>query len=70
MRAVIDRIEGKMAVVLMGDYEAKIDIPLADLPEGTKEGTCLKVHFEIDQDEEVNRRKRIEERLERLKGKK
>jgi hypothetical protein len=70
MRAVIDRIEGKMAVVLMGDYEEKIDIPLADLPKGTKEGTCLKVKFEIDQDEEVNRRKRIEERLERLKGKK
>jgi hypothetical protein len=60
MKAIIDRIEGKIAVVLMGDYETKIDIPLADLPEGTKEGSCLKVRFEIDEDEEVNRRKRIE----------
>jgi hypothetical protein len=68
MRAIIDRIEGKMAVVLVGDYEEKIDIPLANLPKGVKEGSCLKVHFEIDRDEELNRRKRIQERLNRLKG--
>ena len=70
MKAIVDRIEGEIAVVLFGDYEDKMDIPLADLPVGVKEGSCLKVCFELDDDEESTRRKRIEERLNRLKGKK
>ena len=39
MKAVVDRIEGQIAIVLFGDDEIKADIPLVLLPEGTKEGS-------------------------------
>jgi hypothetical protein len=39
MKATIDRIESKMAVLLMGeDGKAKVNMPLSLLPEGCKEG--------------------------------
>ncbi|MBT9140225.1 MAG: hypothetical protein DDT30_00801 [Dehalococcoidia bacterium] len=34
MKAVIDRIEGDYAVVLFGDAEIQVDIPVGLLPEG------------------------------------
>jgi hypothetical protein len=48
MKAVVDRIEGELAVLLLGDKEVKLDVALAELPSGTKEGSWLKVKFELD----------------------
>ena len=50
MKAVIDRFEGDHAVVLFGDEEIKVDIPRQLLPTGVKEGSWLKVSFELDPD--------------------
>ncbi len=69
MKAVIDRFEGDYAVVLFGDDEIKVDIPLILLPEGSKEGSWLNINFELDVEGEMKQRERIENKLERLKRK-
>ncbi len=49
MKAVIDRIENGTAVILLGDDEVLLDVPIHYLPEGIKEGTWLRVDFLIDE---------------------
>ncbi len=34
MKAVIDRLEGDTALILLGDKEIKVDIPRQFLPQG------------------------------------
>ncbi len=65
---VIDRIEGGIAV-LVGDSGEKAEVPLADLPSGALEGSCLRPHgrgFALDEDEEAARKRRIERKLNSL----
>lgn len=49
MKAVIDRIEHDLAVLLLGDDEVRLDIPLHFLPREAKEGTWLRLDFRIDE---------------------
>ena len=70
MKATIDRLEGDYAILLFGDKEIKVDFPLALLPEGVKEGSILKVNFEIDSVGKVRQEEKIRGLLERLKKKK
>lgn len=75
-RAVIDRFEGELAVLLVGDDEREIVIPVTDLPEGSGPGAWLKVAFEAGKLKEAQldpettrlRRSRIQERMNRLLG--
>ncbi len=69
MKAVIDRFEGDHAVVLFGDDEIKVDIPRQLLPPGAKEGSWLKVSFELDPESEKQQREKIEGLLDKLKRK-
>jgi hypothetical protein len=69
MKAVVDRIEEGIAVVLLGDKEVKLEVALAGLPSGTKEGTWLKVGFELDPEGEMNQRSKIGRLIEKLKNK-
>lgn len=69
MKAVIDRFEGDYAVVLFGDEEIKVDIPKSLLPGDSKEGSWLKVSFELDMEETKKREDRIQSKLEKLKKK-
>jgi len=49
MKAVIDRVEGELAVLLLGDKgEFKLNLPLSQLPAGCREGDVLNVSFERD----------------------
>ena len=74
-KAVIDRFEGDVAVLLVGDHERRVNVPRRDLPRGAKEGTWLQVELDgdrvvsatIDQEETERARRRIAEKLERLK---
>ena len=50
MKAVVDRIENNIAVVLFEDKGIELNIPMELLPENTNEGTWLNVDFSIDQD--------------------
>lgn len=48
INAVIDRIEGKRAVLFLGDETESITFPRAYLPSGAKEGDHLTVTIAID----------------------
>ncbi len=68
MKAVIDRIENQIAVVLLGEEEIQIDVPLSQLPEGVAEGTWMRLQFLIDEHtsrEQYNRNKFLLERIKR-----
>ncbi len=69
MKAVIDRFEGDMAIVLFGNEEIKVDIPKELLPEGVKEGSWLNVNLDLDIEETTAREDRIKAKLEKLKNK-
>lgn len=73
--AVIDRIvEGRQAVLLTGDEE--YIVPVEQLPDGATEGDWVRVLFgengivsaTIDADETERRRRRIKEKMARLRG--
>jgi len=70
MKATIDRIEGKMAVLLMGeDGKAKVNMPLSLLPEGCKEGDILSVSIELDPEATEKAKERVSGLMEKLKKK-
>jgi hypothetical protein len=66
MHAVVDRLENGYAVVLFGEDEICMNIPLSLLPSGVGEGDCLKVNFEPDPDRTQERRAKIHNLLEKL----
>ena len=70
MKAVVDRIEGDTAVLLIGEEETRLDIPLRLLPEGTREGSHLTIAFELDKDSEEKKRQEISSLFDKLSRKK
>ncbi len=74
-QAVIDRIENGIAVVLIGEAERQVNVPRKQLPKGAREGHWLKVEMagdqiiriELDPEATAAARKRIEEKLDRLR---
>lgn len=69
MKLVIDRIEENLAVCENLETREMIQIEIQKLPSGIKEGTVIKFEgneYLIDKDEENQRRKRIEEKMNRL----
>jgi len=70
MKAVIDRIEGELAVVLMGETgEFKLNLPLSLLPEGCGEGDVLKISIERDPAATEQGKEQVSGRIEKLKKK-
>ncbi len=75
MKAVIDRFEGKYAVLLLGEGERKLNVLRNLLPKQAKEGSWLQVEVEnesilsavLDEAETKNAKQRIAEKLERLR---
>lgn len=67
LRAVIDRFEGDLAVVLVGDEEYRLDVPRRFLPRGAREGDVLALRWEIDRRETEARRERVRSLIEELK---
>ncbi|GBD11871.1 hypothetical protein HRbin23_01551 [bacterium HR23] len=73
-KAVIDRIEGSLAVLLVGEEEREMVVPLAHLPQGVEAGDWLRVEMEegrlvgatLDPQETQARRQRIQAKLQRL----
>jgi hypothetical protein len=59
---IIDRFEGGFAVVETDN--GMINIPKSDMPKGAKEGNVLNIV--IDSGETASRKKRIEEKMNRL----
>ena len=77
-KAVVDRIvDGKTAVILVGEDERQHHCPADALPEGAREGTWLRVRvesgkivsMELDQEETDAVRRRIQKKVDRLRAK-
>lgn len=76
-RAAIDRIEGDRAVLLIGEGERELIVPLASLPAEARPGMWLKVtvengalaRCEADPETTRSREERIKEKMKRLMGK-
>jgi hypothetical protein len=69
MKAVIDRIEGELAVLLLGAEGTKLNIPLSLLPDGCKEGDVLNMSFERDVVGTEQTKERVSDLMEKLKKK-
>lgn len=67
MKAFVDQINGDKALLLLGDDESvKVAVPLEWLPEGSREGTVLRLDFTIDPDATAQGKARIQSLLEDL----
>jgi hypothetical protein len=74
-KAVVDRFEGELAVLLLNDGQEQLVVPRKSLPHGTKEGHWLQVVIEdgmvlsaiIDEEETAGAKQRIAEKLDRLR---
>jgi len=69
MKATIDRFEGELAVLLMGDERVKVNMPHSLLPEGCKEGDILNISIERDPEATQQARERVSGLMEKLKKK-
>ena len=70
MKAVIDRIEGELAVLLMGDEgKIRVNFPFSLLPEGCRESDVLNITIERDPQTTQQTKERISGLMERLKKK-
>ena len=70
MKAVIDRIEENLAVLLMGeDGSIKVNTPLILLPDGCREGDVLDISISKDEKATVEAKERSKNLIEKLKRK-
>ena len=70
MKAVIDRFEGELAVLLLGDKgEFRLNFPLSLLPAGCKEGDILNISIERDLAATEQTKERVSGLMEKLKQK-
>lgn len=70
MKAIIDRIEGKLAVLLIGDDGSiKINVPLILLPERSQEGDILDIDIHKDEEETEAAKNRVASLIKKLKNK-
>ena len=68
MKAVIDRFEGELAVLLLGDKgEFRLNFPLSLLPAGCKEGDILNISIERDLAATEQTKERVTDLMEKLK---
>ena len=75
MKAVIDRFEDKLAILLINDGQEQLIVPRKSLPRGVKEGIWLEVIVEngkvkravIDLEQTENVKQRIAAKLESLR---
>ncbi|WP_165859355.1 DUF3006 domain-containing protein [Desulfofundulus salinus] len=58
MKAVVDRMGGEFAVILLGREEYKIILPRTYLPEETMESDVLDIAIKINRDSPLKRHKK------------
>jgi hypothetical protein len=69
MKAIIDRIEGNLAVLIQQDDEAvRFKLPVSLLPSDCREGDVLTIGIERDPEGTKDAKKRLSGRIERLKN--
>lgn len=66
--AVIDRFEGKKAVLLLGDDEKQVIFPKSELPVDAEEGDYLKIAITFDKERTKAAQKEAEALLRDIEG--
>jgi len=66
LTAVIDRLEGEMAVVMLAEQQLQLDVPDEFIPAAADEGTILRIQITADLQQTEAIRRRQKQRLERL----
>jgi hypothetical protein len=71
LRGTIDRIEGDVVVLMLSDGNQLL-VKRHHLPEQVREGSVLDVTFTLNEEEEAEQRRKVEDLQQRLteKGKK
>jgi hypothetical protein len=70
MKAVIDRVEGELAVLLLGDRgEFRLNFPLSLLPADCREGDILNISIERDLAATEQTKERVSNLMDKLKKK-
>jgi hypothetical protein len=69
MIAVVDRISEGIAVLLLGNEEYQVNLPVEFLPEGTREGQWLDVEFKLNEQLTDERFRKNRELLEKIRRK-
>ena len=75
MKAVIDRFEGDLAVLILADDDQRLNVPRKLLPPKAKEGSWLQLdlvggqprNIKLDEKETEAARQRIADKLARLR---
>lgn len=68
LQAVVDRIvDGERAVLLVGDDEGELVVPVGWLPEGASEGAVLTLGLALDAEAGAARAEELGGRLERIR---
>ena len=67
MKVIVDRFEGDVAVLEWGGRQ--ITIQKGELPSAAREGTVLTVSLEIDEAATIERRHRLQSKIEALRAK-
>lgn len=67
MRAVVDRIEGEIAVLEL-EGSGEILWPVKFLPKETKQGNILNIDISLNPEAEKKQREKIKKQQERLKN--
>lgn len=63
---ILDRIEGNVAVILVGEDEGTVEIPKTLLPDGSREGDMLSVKLEIKDKKTRSEKERVERLIKKL----
>lgn len=66
MKAVVDRFEDDYAVVLLGEEEIALTVAKECLPPEAREGSWLKVRFEVDWEETKKQEEKVRGLLKKL----
>lgn len=67
MKAVVDRFEGELAVLLVGEDEIEFVVPRSELPTGTDPGTWLRIELAIDRRASAAAEERVGEKMDQLR---
>ncbi len=71
INGIIDRIEGGVAVIVNGEGDAVLNLPLSALPEGSGEGAIIEIRISAKKNREREAKKKVELMIDRLqKGQK
>jgi hypothetical protein len=68
LRAIVDRIEDEMAVLLVGNEELRVVMPIGLLPEDTVEGSVLNISIDTDPAATEEARNRVQCLINKLSG--